>query len=148
MINYYEKFVQPSKIIKDINYYYDQIKDLICNDIFSQYVYNKRKKTNTTFTIKNHLSCCDSTRLRFNNDTIIINFNQTDKSKVKITKPIYKKYKIEGITFFIDISLNEDEEKHKNEKNVVYRNTLFFRVTRHVSRVTIHDSFLSLATNL
>jgi len=134
MVNYYEQFVKPKEIIKDINYFYDRIKDLICNDLFSKYYYNTRKKENNTFTIKNYLSDCDKTRLKFNNDTIIVNFrvDKKDTSKVSITNPIYKNFKIDGITINIDIALSPVENKNK----IIFpENSIFRDIRKNINSI-------------
>ncbi len=116
MINYYEQFIKPKEIVKDINYFYDQIRDLICNDLFGQHLYNKRKKLKVdNYVVNNYLSGINNTRLRFINDTIIVTFkvSKFEKGKASITKPIYNKYNIDGITFNIDIIITPQEERNK-----------------------------------
>ena len=127
MINYYQQFIKPKEIVKDINYFYDKIKSIICNDIFVKYINNKRKKINiNTFTIYNKLSECNLTKLKFNNDIIIVNFIKEKNNRVFITKPIYKNYKIDGITINIDIYITPQEEKSK----MIYSENIIFRELR------------------
>jgi hypothetical protein len=116
MQDYYAQFIKPKEIIKDINYFYNQIRDLICNEFFGQYLYNKRKKLKIdNYTVENFLSNENNTRLRFNNDKIIVTFkvSKTEKSKFSITEPLYKDYVIEGIVFNIVIVITPQEEKSR-----------------------------------
>jgi hypothetical protein len=134
MINQYIQFVEPKEIIKDINYFYDQIKNLICNDLFGQYLYNKRKKLNPTYTVKNYLSKVDNTRLRFSEDTIIVSFkvDKTQSGEVSITKPVYRNYKIDGLTIKIDVVLTTAE----NKGNIIFpENYIFKEIRRHINFV-------------
>ena len=127
MINYYQQFIKPKEIVKDINYFYDKIKSIICNDLFVKYLNSKRKKINLdSFTIHNKLSESEVTRLRFNNDTIVVKFIKDRKSKVFIHKPIYKNYKIDGIVIQIEISITPQEEKSR----MIYSENISFRELR------------------
>jgi len=138
MIDYYTQFIKPKEIIKDINYFYDQIKELIVNDLFSKYIYNKRKKVNRNFTTVGYLSGVDKTRLRFNNDTIIVNFKVShdpvvsglfrsdERSNLKVSKPIYNNYKIDGIIITINVVLSPMEDKSK----MIYSDNCIFRELR------------------
>jgi hypothetical protein len=134
MVNCYTQFIEKKEIIKDINYFYDQIRDLICNEFFGQYQYHKRKKMNPPmYKIEGYLSQCDKTRLQFNNDTIIVTFSTDSKnSRVAITKPIYKNYKIDGITFYINVVLSKQESKSK----MIYKeNDIFRDLRKHINAV-------------
>lgn len=117
MQNYYEEFIKPKDIIKDINYFYNKIRDLICNEFFGQYLYNKRKKKKSEEFIKNDFLSLnsDNTRLRFNNDVIIVRFkvSRDEKGKTIINKPIYKDYRIHDMIFDIDVVISHQEEKER-----------------------------------
>lgn len=134
MLDCYKKFVERKEIIKDINYFYNQIKDLICNDFFGQYQFSVRKKLpQPTYRVVNYLSQCDKTRLQFNNDTIIVTFSVGNSdSRVSITKPIYKNYKIDGITFYLNIVLSKQESKSR----MVYKeNSIFRELRKHINAI-------------
>lgn len=120
MINYYEQFIKPKEIVKDINFYFNLMNELIINDLFGQYLYNKRKKINTDeYIIENFLSKYNNTRLRFNNDTIKVKFilkkNDFNEHKCEclITNPVYKNYRIDGIVFNLNIIISPQEVKNK-----------------------------------
>lgn len=140
MINYYDKFIKPKEIIKDINHFYNLIKDIICNDLYGQFLYNKRKKIDINeFVIENFLSKSNNTRLNFSNDKIIVKFiiSKTDtwphieNNKITISKLIYKNYKIDDIIINMNIVLSPKEYKNK----LIYDDNQFF----HELRKNIND---------
>jgi len=141
MIDYYVQFIEVKEIIKDINYFYDQIKELICNDLLGQYSYNKRKKLNPTYTIKDYLSKIENTRLKFNKDTIIVSFKVEKTNnpigRVAISKPIYKNHKIDGITIAIDIVLSPQENK---ANGIFPENSIFKDIRKNIN--FINDYFV------
>jgi hypothetical protein len=134
-MDYYDQFVKPKQIIKDINYFYNQIRDLICNDFYGQYLYNKRKKLKINeYAIENFLSSENNTRLRFSNDKIIVNFkvSKNERGKTLITKTFYRNYRIEGITFQIDIVITPQEEKNR----IIYpQNDALIQLRKHINDI-------------
>jgi hypothetical protein len=142
MTNYYNQYIKSKEIIKDINYFHNKMKDLICNDIFGKYLYNKRKKLKIeNYTVENFLSTENKTRLKFSNDKIIITFkvSKIEKSKssffplssilpsVDDKNILYKDQKIDGLTFYIDVVITPTEEKSK----MIYSNNEALREVRH-----------------
>jgi len=122
MGNYYSKFIEPKGIVRDINFFYNKIHDLIVNKYFVDFLLNVRKKSNEReFTISNYLSSFNNTRLRFENDTLIIRFSIDeckknsiqDRSYTDISKPKYIQDSIEGLNIIIDIKLSTIEFKNK-----------------------------------
>lgn len=113
-MDYYAKYVQPKEIIKDINFFYNQIKELICNEFFAKYLYNKRKKINVDeFYIENFFSKEERTRLKFINDKIKVKFfvSKTEKGHCNFSGFNYKKEKIEGLFIDIKIVITPKEER-------------------------------------
>jgi hypothetical protein len=130
MIDYYTEFVKPREVVKDINYFYDQIITLICNNFFGKYLYNKRKRLKVSeYAVENFLADNGNiTRLRFRNDLIVVTFkvSKFEKGQVKITPPIYKNYRLDNVVFNINIVITPQEEKNK----IIYTQNMVFQQLR------------------
>lgn len=132
MIDLYLKYIHPKEIRKDINYYFDKLKDLIINDIFSSYILNKRKGNDISiYIIEDFLSKINKTKLKFLNDKIKINIIETNNKKwttdkyplIRITNKLsFKDVYINSVNMEIDLLLNLDELKNK----IIYVNNPTF----------------------
>lgn len=136
MIDYYYEFIKPREIPKDINFFYDKITDIICNDLFGKYLYGKRKKEkNDEFILNGFLSeSGEKTRLRFNNDTLVIRFllKRDGFGHTTITEPIFVEHRIDGIVFNIDVVITYQEEKHK----IIYpHNQAFVELRKRIHEI-------------
>lgn len=134
-MDYYNVFIKKREITKDINFFFNQIKGLICNDIFPKYLIDSRKKIHKTYVFDNFLSKFNNTRLQFINDKIEIEFfvndgiqhsptnTEIEKSNVRYY-PEFKDYKIDNVVLKIKINLQKSEHKNKMiyEYNDVYTN--------------------------
>lgn len=133
-MNYYKQFIQPAVIIKDINFFYDQIKELIVNDIFVKYLRDNRKKIHKIYTIENYLSKYNKTRLLFNNDKIDIEFFVNSIDKVGYTSitndGTFKNYKLENVNLSFKINLKASEHTNK----IIYDdNQIFINIRKNIS---------------
>lgn len=133
-MDYYDVFIKKREISRDINFFYNQIKGLISNNIFPKYLRDSRKKIHKIYTVDNFLSTFNNTKLQFINDKIEIEFFVNDlvhklhliecdleKSKVKYY-PEFKDYKIDNIKIKININLQSLEHKNK----IIYDNNQYY----------------------
>lgn len=128
-MDYYVRFIKPHEIRRDINFFFNQIKELICNDLFSQFMRDNRKKIHKNYVVKDYLSKFDKTRLQFNNDTINVEFlldPANQKTIVAISPPKFKSYKLDGICIVIKICLKKSEYKNK----MIYQDNEVFNELR------------------
>lgn len=161
MINYYEKFIKPKEIKKDINYYYDLLVSIINNDLYPRYLYNIRKKINNNeFMLDNSLSRSYKTKLKFKNDKIIVRFLIDDEknSNININNLIYSNYTINNINIELNIILKNKEFNnkllyednkiyHELRKNINYINNFFisnFRKSEENKYKIIHKRILNI----
>jgi len=131
MINFYKEYIEPKEIVKDINFIFNELSNLIKNEIFAKFLYHKRKNNDKNiFVIKNYLSKYDKTRLRFKNDTITIKFITVEsdlKSHIKdksvnISDLILNKNRIDRLNIDLEIPLSLDELNNK----MIYSNNIIF----------------------
>lgn len=127
-MNYYNQFIKPREITKDINFFYNEIIEVVCNDIFSKYVYDNRKSIQKTYELNNFLSIYDKTRLQFKNDKISIEFFVNDISgeipQLVTFKNVgtFENYKLNNVDMIIKINLTSVEHTNK----LIYDNNPFF----------------------
>jgi hypothetical protein len=122
MEDFYVKFIKPKYVTKDINFFYNKICDIICNDYFGQFIFNNRKKTKiNAFVINGLLSSFKNTKLSFVNDVIVIRFNINqgafyqiqNRGRTDISKLIFRNNNICDLRIEIDIQLSSQEFKNK-----------------------------------
>ena len=114
-MDYYEHYIKPREIIKDINFYFDRIKELILYELYPKFLLDKKKKIFNPYYVNNFLSIYDKTLLQFYKDKLVISFqiSDTQKSIVELSKKKYENYKINNLDIHSTIYLTEEEIKNK-----------------------------------
>lgn len=133
MIDIYEQFIETKEIGKDINFFYNKIKDKILTDIFPKYLCDKRRKKNRNYSIENLFSKFGKTALKFNSDIINFSFivDDTDQSQIEIEKLEYYNFKL-NVVINIKIVLKISEKKNR----MIYEdNKLFHRLQKTISEL-------------
>jgi hypothetical protein len=115
MIDFYETFVKPCEIRKDINYFTDDIKNLIINKFLGKHIlYTKKNSSQKTYTISNHLSLTKNTKMKFIHDKINISFNSNDEFTGHFGQvELDDDSRIKDIELTLNIKLSKEEINNK-----------------------------------
>ena len=132
MIDLYSQFIETKEIKKDINFYFNRLKDKILTDVFPKYLCDRRRKMNRNYDISEYLSSFDKTALKFNKDEINISFiiGDDNQNEITIKNLEYKDYCLE-VELNIIISLSVGEKKNK----LIYEHNRIF----HLLKKTINE---------
>ena len=114
MEDFYEIFIKPREIRKDINFFTDKIKDLIINKFLGKYVlHHKKCKSNKNYSINNHLSLVKNTRMMFVNDKIRIFFTEEKLEHSFSEFSLDENLRIKDIELTLYVRLCDEEIKNK-----------------------------------
>jgi len=142
-MDYYVQFIKPCEISRDINFFYNKIKEIICNDIFGEYLLDNRKKIHKTYELYDFLSFFENTKLKFKNDKISVEFLVNDLNLSDLNLITFKNvglfhdYRICNVDMIIRINLSEVEYSNK----MIYDNNPFFvNLRKQISG--FHNTFM------
>lgn len=140
----YKRFIETKSIKKDINFFYNNVKELIINDLYPKYLRSRRLNRSYEFSnILNSLSDENSIKLCFSNDMLNINIcaDNNKESGVFIKKMEYEDFKM-IVVLDINIFLKDGERKNKIifPDNKIYHNLqkTFYLIKEE------HKKFLSI----